>query len=103
MQALELNENDLKSLSKQAVTAPVEQPSEPLPRPFERFTLLSRVARGGMGEVYLASARSIEGAERPLIVKIIRPDHAEDRSFMARFLDEARIQSQLQHPGVAQI
>jgi serine/threonine-protein kinase len=103
MQALELNENDLKSLGKQAETAPVEHPSEPLPRPFERFTLLSRVARGGMGEVYLASARSIEGAERPLIVKIIRPDHADDRSFMARFLDEARIQAQLQHPGVAQI
>ncbi|HWA77244.1 MAG TPA: protein kinase [Polyangiaceae bacterium] len=103
MQALELNENDLKSLGKQAVTAPPEQATEPLPRPFERFTLLSRVARGGMGEVYLASARSIEGAERPLIVKIIRPDHADDRSFVARFLDEARIQAQLQHPGVAQI
>ena len=49
------------------------------------------------------SAAGIEGAERPLIVKIIRPDHAEDRSFKARFLDEARIQAQLQHPGVAQI
>jgi serine/threonine-protein kinase len=56
-----------------------------------------------MGEVYLATAAGIEGAERPLIVKIIRRDHADDRSFKARFLDEARIQSQLQHPGVAQI
>ncbi|HET9932215.1 MAG TPA: protein kinase [Polyangiaceae bacterium] len=104
MQALELSENAPKSLENQASTAaPAEARPEPLPRSFERFTLLSRVARGGMGEVYLAAARSIEGAERPLIVKIIRPDHADDRSFVARFLDEARIQAQLQHPGVAQI
>ena len=91
------------SAKDQALTSPPQVQTEALPRRFERFTLLSRVARGGMGEVYLATAAGIEGAERPLIVKIIRPDHAEDRSFKARFLDEARIQAQLQHPGVAQI
>jgi serine/threonine-protein kinase len=74
-----------------------------LPRPFERFTLLRRIARGGMGEVFLATAGGIEGAERPLVIKIIRKDHDSDSSFLARFLDEARIQSQLYHPGVAQI
>ena len=102
MQALESSVKAANS-KDQAATAAPERCEEPLPRPFERFTLLSRVARGGMGEVYLATAAGIEGAERPLIVKIIRPDHAEDRSFKARFLDEARIQAQLQHPGVAQI
>jgi len=74
-----------------------------LPRPFERFTLLRRIARGGMGEVFLATASGIEGAERPVVIKIIRKDHDTDSSFLARFLDEARIQSQLHHPGVAQI
>ncbi len=103
MQPLELSDNCLKPLEKKPEPVAAESAPEPLPRPFERFTLLNRVARGGMGEVYLAAARSIEGAERPLIVKIIRPDHVEDRSFLARFLDEARIQSQLSHPGVAQI
>ncbi len=76
---------------------------ERLPRPFGRLTLLRQLARGGMGEVYLASAGGIEGAERPCVVKIIRREHADDKSFLARFLDEARIQSQLHHPGVAQI
>ncbi len=75
----------------------------PLPRRFERYTLLKRLARGGMGEVLLASSGGIEGAERPVVVKIIRKEHETDRSFLARFLDEARIQAQLQHPGVAQI
>src|SRR3954464_5504120 len=76
---------------------------ESLPRRFERYTLLRRIARGGMGEVYLATAGGIEGAERPVVIKIIRKDHDTDSSFLARFLDEARIQSQLYHPGVAQI
>ncbi len=74
-----------------------------LPRAFERVVLLRQIARGGMGEVYLGALGAIEGAERPCVVKIIRREHAHDDSFLARFFDEARIQSQLQHPGVAQI
>src|SRR5690606_4781497 len=81
----------------------VDTTEEQLPRRFGRLTLLRRLARGGMGEVYLASTGGIEGAERACVVKIIRREHASDASFRARFLDETRIQAQLQHPGVAQI
>ena len=92
------------SSEREAETAPASANVEPpLPRRFERYTLLKRLARGGMGEVLLASSGGIEGAERPVVVKIIRKEHETDRSFLARFLDEARIQAQLQHPGVAQI
>ncbi|HMY19583.1 MAG TPA: hypothetical protein PKA58_24830, partial [Polyangium sp.] len=73
-----------------------------LPRPLGRYLLLRRLARGGMGEVFLASTMGIEGAERPIVVKVIRRDHSTDPSFIARFLDEARVQAQLQHSGVAQ-
>src|SRR3954453_9501248 len=76
---------------------------ERIPRSFGRLWLLRRLARGGMGEVYLAATTGIEGAERPCVVKIIRRDHATDPSFIARFLDEARVQAQLQHSGVAQV
>lgn len=68
-----------------------------------RWTLLKPLARGGMGEVYLGCSGGIEGAERPCVVKIVRREHAQDPSFLARFFDEARIQAQLQHPGVAQV
>ncbi|HEY6560868.1 MAG TPA: serine/threonine-protein kinase [Polyangiaceae bacterium] len=81
----------------------VRGPASDLPRQFERWTLLKQIARGGMGEVFLATTGGIEGAERPCVVKIIRREHAADKSFLARFLDEARIQAQLQHPGIAQI
>src|SRR6476620_5454234 len=77
--------------------------SIPLPRLFGRLVLLKLLARGGMGDVYLATTTGIEGAERPIVVKTVRRDHVHDGSFLARFLDEARIQSQLNHPGVAQI
>src|SRR5450755_4873641 len=77
--------------------------SIPLPRIFGRLLLLKLAARGGMGDVYLAATTGIEGAERACIVKTVRRDHMHDGSFLARFLDEARVQSQLQHPGVAQV
>jgi eukaryotic-like serine/threonine-protein kinase len=97
MDASEATGNDMKSQENAACD------SDALPRRFERYTLLKRIARGGMGEVYLATAGGIEGAERPCVVKAIRKEHEADRSFLARFLDEARIQAQLQHPGVAQV
>jgi serine/threonine-protein kinase len=75
----------------------------PLPRILGRRILLKLAARGGMGDVYLGATTGIEGAERACIVKTVRRDHIHDGSFLARFLDEARVQAQLQHPGVAQI
>jgi serine/threonine-protein kinase len=64
---------------------------------------LKLLARGGMGDVFLAATTGIEGAERPVVVKTVRRDHIHDGSFLARFLDEARVQAQLNHPGVAQV
>ena len=74
-----------------------------LPRRFGRYNLLRLLARGGMGQVFLASTTGVEGAERPVVVKVIRREYAKDPNFLARFLDEARVQAQLQHSGVAQV
>jgi serine/threonine protein kinase len=107
MQASQSAQKELKSEgnsdSKPAGSTATPAQDTDLPRRFGRLTLLKHLARGGMGEVYLATSGGIEGAERPCVVKIIRREHVEDRSFLARFFDEARIQAQLQHPGVAQI
>ncbi|HEY4016761.1 MAG TPA: protein kinase [Polyangiaceae bacterium] len=81
----------------------VTAPPLVLPRALGHRLLLKLAARGGMGDVYLAASTGIEGAERPCIVKTVRRDHVRDPSFLARFLDEARVQSQLHHPGVAQV
>src|SRR5580698_5162155 len=75
----------------------------PLPRMVGRRMVLKLAARGGMGDVFLGATTGLEGAERPCIVKTVRRDHVHDGSFLARFLDEARVQAQLNHPGVAQV
>lgn len=74
-----------------------------LPRVVGRRVLLKLLAKGGMGEVYLATTFGLDGAERPQVVKTVRRDHLHDGSFLARFLDEARVQAQLNHPNVVQV
>jgi tetratricopeptide (TPR) repeat protein len=60
-----------------------------------RYRLVSELAGGGMGIVYRAIDTQID---RPLAVKIMR--HGGDEQLHRRFLAEARIAGQLQHPGV---
>jgi tRNA A-37 threonylcarbamoyl transferase component Bud32 len=74
------------------------------PRPYANYTLLERLATGGMSEVDLAR-RSVDeaGYVRFLVVKRIRANHAEDAAFVRMFKDEARITSELRHTHIAQV
>lgn len=62
----------------------------------QRYRVVERIARGGMGEVYIA-----EHAEtRQLVaVKFLHKRYAGDASFAARFFNEARYASQVTHPN----
>jgi len=88
---------------KSSTNANGSEAADVLPRLLGHYVLLRLLVRGGMGEVYLATTIGIEGAERPVVVKRIRREYRTDPSFHARFLDEARVQSQLDDPGVARI
>ena len=70
---------------------------------FGRYTLLGRLARGGMGEVYLASLSGVAGFEKRCVIKKIRPDLASDSSFVERFLNEGRTLVALTHSNIVQI
>jgi serine/threonine protein kinase len=65
-----------------------------------RFRIEREIGTGGMGTVYLATHL---GLERPVAVKIIKPEFAGDRDVTERFLREARTMAKLRHPHAAMI
>ncbi len=74
------------------------------PRPFGTYLLLAPLAQGGMGEVFLGtSASNVAGAVRVVVIKTLRADLANEPGYLQRFLDEACIAIQLQHPNIAQV
>jgi eukaryotic-like serine/threonine-protein kinase len=68
-----------------------------------KYTILRRLAVGGMAELYLARADGISGFEKLCALKRIRPVLATDRQFVEMFLHEARIAAKLDHPAIAQV
>jgi phosphate/phosphite/phosphonate ABC transporter binding protein len=68
-----------------------------------RFELVSRLATGGMAEIFLASERGVHGLERLVVIKRILPHLAEHESFREMFLQEARFVARLSHPNIVQI
>ncbi len=65
-----------------------------------RFRTECEIGRGGMGTVYRATHL---GLERPVAVKIIKPEFAADRDVTERFMREARTMARLRHPHAAMI
>ncbi len=68
-----------------------------------RYQVVSRIATGGMAEVYLALHGELAGFRTPVVVKKVLPHLACNQQFIDMFLDEARIASLLDHPNVVRI
>jgi serine/threonine-protein kinase len=62
--------------------------------------LFEEIGRGGMGAVF--KGRDTE-LGRELAVKVLLAEHRQRPELVRRFLEEARIAGQLQHPGVAPV
>ena len=77
--------------------------SEELPRAFGAYTLLKQLARGGMGEIYLARTVGITGFEKYYAVKKLLQKFTYDNDVGARFIDEAKLGARLQHPNIVQV
>ena len=74
--------------------------------PIERighYTILRRLAAGGMAEIFLARAVGIAGFEKLVIVKRMLPKLLHDAELVALFLHEARLAALLQHSNVVQV
>jgi serine/threonine protein kinase len=73
------------------------------PSQFGRYTLIERLATGGMAEVFKAKILSTHGFEKLLVIKRILPHLAADKTFVSMFIDEAKLTAQLVHPKIVQV
>ncbi len=62
-----------------------------------RYQLIGELARGGMGAIF--QGRDLD-LGRDLAVKVIREEHRDHPEMVRRFVEEAQIGGQLQHPGI---
>jgi uncharacterized RDD family membrane protein YckC len=69
-------------------------------RHVDHFEIRGLLGEGGMGRVYLAHDLSLD---RPVALKLLRRELADNPTLIARMVDEARAQARLQHPNVVTI
>lgn len=65
-----------------------------------RYQVRSRIARGGMATVYLATDLRLE---RRVAIKVMHGHLADDNTFKTRFVQEARSAARLAHPNVVNV
>src|SRR5574341_2458084 len=65
-----------------------------------RYSLERELGRGGMGVVYLAREVRLD---RPVAIKLLRPELAADGPPRERFMREARTAAKLSHPNIIPI
>src|SRR2546422_365668 len=80
-------------------TSPVVQPASPeMPRTAsDRYQLLGEVARGGMGVILKGRDPRLG---RDMAFKVLKTEHIGKPTAEQRFVEEAQVGGQLQHPGI---
>jgi serine/threonine protein kinase len=68
-----------------------------------RYHVVSKIAKGGMAEIFLALQQGEQGFQKPVVLKRILPALAADPKFVRMFVDEAHIASTLNHSNLVQV
>ncbi len=66
-------------------------------RSFGEYVLLARLAKGGMGELFVARRGSAGGL---VVVKTLRPEAAAQPALVRRFANEAQLVAPMAHPAI---
>jgi serine/threonine-protein kinase len=76
--------------------------SEARERPFlsQRFQILGEVARGGVGVILKGHDLDLG---RAVAIKVLSQSHMSNPAMVERFVEEAQIGGQLQHPGIVPV
>jgi len=70
---------------------------------FGNYELMEKVAVGGMAEIFKARAIHGQGVEKLVCIKRIHPALSADKSFVAMFIDEARLGVQMVHGNIVPV
>jgi serine/threonine-protein kinase len=68
-----------------------------------RYTVLRKLANGGMAEIFLATQQGHEGFQKPVVLKRILGSISADPQFQNMLIDEARISMMLTHSNIVQV
>jgi TonB family protein len=90
-------------LATQRIQMVPRETPEPAGETFGQYTLLERIAVGGMAEVWKARMRGVEGFQKTVAIKKILPYMTGNTDFISMFIDEAKLAAQLSHPNIVHI
>jgi serine/threonine protein kinase len=65
-----------------------------------RYRIVRELARGGMGMVYLGRVEGAAGFAKPVVIKRVLSHMDDEENVRAQFVREARLLSELRHPGI---
>lgn len=87
-------------LRAQGRRRPVATKQDAVPERIGSYSIIDRIGRGGMGTVFRARQA---GMRREVAIKVVRPDRRVIPDFLRRFDREAKLQGDLDHPGIVKI
>ena len=70
---------------------------------FGQFKLLKQIARGGMAEIFLGCAGTLESAHKFVVIKRILLAHSHNKEFNKMFQNEGKIAVNLNHSNIGSI
>ncbi len=70
---------------------------------FGKYTLVERLAVGGMAEIFRATVQGMSGVDRVVAIKRLHRHLGHDDGLVKMLMDEARLATQLRHPNVGQV
>ncbi|MBP8299687.1 MAG: serine/threonine protein kinase, partial [Planctomycetes bacterium] len=73
---------------------------KPVPQGRNKYQMIGEIARGGMGVILKGHDTDLG---RDVAVKVLDPELARNPAVVSRFVEEAQIGGQLQHPGIVPV
>ena len=69
----------------------------------QRYRVTEKVDAGGMAEIFKGFAVSLDGIQKLVAIKRVRPHLASNKKFIKMFIDEARLSMRLSHANITQV